>query len=85
MNMPGFTAEASLDRATEFYRTLPIGGQIQRARVLPQLTLTYEVRTRCTIQFCFLTIERDVPPTFTCGTPQNICAHPGGDGGVLSQ
>jgi hypothetical protein len=36
ISIPGFTAEESLTRATEFYRASPIDSQIRLARVLPQ-------------------------------------------------
>jgi hypothetical protein len=80
MNIPGFTAEASLNRPMEFYPTSPIGSQIQRARVLPQapVSLTFET-TGCNFQICTWTIydERPPrPPTFSCTAPVNICAHP---------
>lgn len=36
INMPGFTAEASLYSVTEFYRAVPMGHQMQSAQVIPQ-------------------------------------------------
>jgi hypothetical protein len=87
VNMPGFTADlslhhprvVSLDWPTEVYRTLPGGGQIQRARVLPQKTpgaaLTFET-TGCNLQICTLQFYADAPPTWSCTMPTNICAHP---------
>jgi len=77
--IPGFTAEASLDPATEVYRTLLRGSQIQRARILPQLkkgaALTFET-TGCNFQICTLQFYDDGAPTWSCTMPTNICAHP---------
>lgn len=83
MNMLKFTAEASLNRPTELYRTLLIGGQIQSAQVLPQMTTLMFETTGCNFQICTLTIYGgDLPPTFTCTQPTNICAHPPRDAGL---
>lgn len=58
MIMPRFTAEASLNVPTKFYRTLPtIDGQIQRTQVFPQMTtLTFETTRGCNLKICTLTM-----------------------------
>ena len=86
MTIPGFTAETSLTRPTEFYRTLTAGGRNQGAQVLPQLPTTLRFETRgCKFQICTLTIDPDqIPPaTWACTDPRNICAHPPRDAGAL--
>jgi hypothetical protein len=79
MTMPGFTAEASLNVPTEFYRALPtIGGQIQRTQVFPQMTtLWFETEGGCHPKVCALTIHGgDRPPTFECATLDVCEYHP---------
>jgi hypothetical protein len=79
-NMPGFTAEESLNRATEFYRTLSIGRQIRLARVLPQAKGGFTIAGQdpnniCIYRTCIITINDNNTLTGKCSS-QNICAHP---------
>jgi hypothetical protein len=87
MTIPGFTAEASLNRATRSYRTLPIDGQIQSARILPQepINLPFDSVSAngCIYRSCRWTInDWPTPPSFTCDPPVNICFRRG-DAGIF--
>jgi hypothetical protein len=77
MNIPGFTAEASLNRPTEFYRMAPIGGQVQWGRVLPQLI---QLDPLLAGELPALTRRLDEMPGQSAGAPRLIHLHfEGGD------
>jgi hypothetical protein len=78
--MPGFSAEVSLNRVTEFYQMSPRGGHRQRARILPQavrgsFTIAgHDPDNICIYRTCTITIY-DVGASANCRS-QNVCAHP---------
>jgi RNase P protein component len=79
--MPGFTAEASLNRVTEFYRMVSSGRQMQRTQVLPQLVGYVHLEGRDPKNNCHyvtidITVDTDKGTATERHSVTNICAHP---------
>lgn len=82
INMPRFTAEASLNGVTEFYRTMSTGHQMQVAQIIPQFGKVrgtfsisgHDPNNYCLFREIIITVYEDGVGTTTSVT--NVCAHP---------